>query len=556
MKRAVIYRRVSDPKQDKGYSLQEQLRECERYAKAQGYTVVGVYEDKQTGADMERPGWDALLAAIKPQRIEVVIVDVLDRLARGMAVQLVFEEEISRLGAVIEYANESNDNSDEGRLQKHIKAAIAEYERAKIKRRSKQGKLGKVREGYVVVTMAPYGYDVVSEPKKMWLVVNEDEARIVRLIFHLYVYGDETAGRYSIRGIARKLNEMGVKTRRDTLAEQGQKYEKAVWRPRSVHGILNSPTYIGQWHYNKTSTHTVDGKQGRKDNDASEWITVPVEPLVSQELFDLVQVQLKKNKEQAGRQPKRSYLLTGMLRCKKCQKRYGANTWMYRHKGVERAILYYRCTGNHVIQPKICDMPEFSGELLEGAIWNWLSALVTQPEQIGRMLRAQQEDIRQVNAPMLERLATIEQLQQEKVAERERLLLLYRGGKVPLDLVEPGLMQLTKEIDGLEERRVALANRLDNLLYTDEQISSLEQACAQIGEVEKGLALFTQQEKRLYLERFQLEALLAIEDGQKIAYVSCVFGKERLALSTSSDEGPGSPKNTRNCSRYHARVTG
>lgn len=551
MKRAASYVRVSTVRQGKGFSKQEQIRACERYAEEHGYTIVETFEDKQTGADMERPGWDALLAAIKPLRIDVVLVDVMDRLARGMAVQLVFEEEVTRRDARIEYASEYYEDSDEGKLQKHVKAAIAEYERAKIKRRAKQGRMGKAREGYVVVTTPPYGYSVVSEPKKTRFVVNEDEAKIVRMVFQWYAYGDETSGRLSIRGIARKLNEMGVKTKRDALGEKNPNSETWVWRPRVIHRMLTSQTYIGKWHYNKTTTNTSEGRRNRRDNDPSDWIEVKVAPIISQELFDLVQEQLQENKERAGRRPKRAYLLAGMLRCLKCHKRYSGNTWMYRYKGAERPIVYYRCAGHHVLQPKICDMPEFAGADLEDVVWKWLSSIVTQPEQIGKMLRARQADIQRLNTPLLERLTTIEGLQSEKHAERGRLMMMYQRGNVPLDLVEPSILQLTKEIDDLERSKATLSDRLAKLVYSDDQISSIERACAEVGQVEKGLHLFTFEEKRRYLERFRFQAELAIEDGEKVAYVSCVFGEDRLPLYPSSEDGSASPKDSHNCNRQH-----
>ena len=57
--------------------------------------------------------------------------------------------------------NGGYDDTDEGQLQKQIRAAIAEYERKKIIERSKRGKRGKAKSGYVNVGSRPsYGYKV------------------------------------------------------------------------------------------------------------------------------------------------------------------------------------------------------------------------------------------------------------------------------------------------------------------------------------------------------------------------------------------------------------
>src|SRR4051812_49430817 len=117
MRRAFIYVRVSTLKQGRGYSIPEQIKSCTEYAERMGYMVIGdPFVEQYTGTEMVRPVWDALIAALAENRIEIIILDVVDRLARELAIQLIFEKEVSRLGARIEYASESNDDSDEGRL--------------------------------------------------------------------------------------------------------------------------------------------------------------------------------------------------------------------------------------------------------------------------------------------------------------------------------------------------------------------------------------------------------------------------------------------------------
>jgi len=78
-------------------------------------------------------------------------------------------EEFFRNGVSVEYVIGQYDDSDEGRLQKQIRASIGEYEKAKILERSKRGKRGKAKKRFVIVgARPPYGYKVVSEPHKAW----------------------------------------------------------------------------------------------------------------------------------------------------------------------------------------------------------------------------------------------------------------------------------------------------------------------------------------------------------------------------------------------------
>lgn len=66
-----------------------------------------------------------------------------------------------------------------------IKSAISKYENHQRVERSRRGKQGSARSGYVIATgeRAPYGYIYVSEPHKGWLVIDEEEARVVRQIY-------------------------------------------------------------------------------------------------------------------------------------------------------------------------------------------------------------------------------------------------------------------------------------------------------------------------------------------------------------------------------------
>jgi site-specific DNA recombinase len=61
---------------------------------------------------------------------------------------MLIEEEFKRDGVMIEYVLGQYEDSDEGRLQKQIRASIAKYEKAKILERSKRGKQGKAKSGW------------------------------------------------------------------------------------------------------------------------------------------------------------------------------------------------------------------------------------------------------------------------------------------------------------------------------------------------------------------------------------------------------------------------
>ena len=163
MKLAAIYSRVSTDEQTKGYSLQTQIDACNVYAKERRYTVTESFTDDYTGAAIDRPALNQLRDYMMNNPLDVVIVYDIDRLARKSAYQVLIEEEFKREGVVIEFVMAQYDDTDEGRLQKQIRGVIAEYEKAKILERSKRGKRGKAKSGFVVAgSRPPYGYSTCA----------------------------------------------------------------------------------------------------------------------------------------------------------------------------------------------------------------------------------------------------------------------------------------------------------------------------------------------------------------------------------------------------------
>ena len=110
----------------------------------------------------------------------------------------------------------------------------------------KRGKRGKAQSGFpIVAARPPYGYQVKSEPHKSWLVVDEAEARIVRVVFQWFLYGEAQTRiterkPLSLRAIAAKLGADHVPTRGDTMAHVAKRNGRGTWASR------NGAPYFGQ----------------------------------------------------------------------------------------------------------------------------------------------------------------------------------------------------------------------------------------------------------------------------------------------------------------------
>ncbi len=151
--KAVIYCRVSDPKQRKeGNGLDSQEHRCRQYAEAKGYEVEAVFPDDMTGGGdfMKRPGMVALLAYLdaKPDERYVVIFDDLKRYARDTEFHLKLRRIMTERGATRECLNFSFENSPEGKFFETIAAAQGELEREQNGRQVRQKMRARAERGY------------------------------------------------------------------------------------------------------------------------------------------------------------------------------------------------------------------------------------------------------------------------------------------------------------------------------------------------------------------------------------------------------------------------
>jgi DNA invertase Pin-like site-specific DNA recombinase len=139
--RAAIYARVSTADQ----TCENQLLELHRYAAARGWTGVDYVDRGISGAKDRRPALDTLLVDARRRRFDVLVVWRLDRLGRNLRHLVTLLEDVQALGiAFVSLAEGIDATTPAGKLQMHILAAIAEFERARIAERVRAG-LARVR---------------------------------------------------------------------------------------------------------------------------------------------------------------------------------------------------------------------------------------------------------------------------------------------------------------------------------------------------------------------------------------------------------------------------
>ena len=142
--RAAIYARVSTLDQEP----ENQLAELREYIAARGWTAVEYVDHGISGAKERRPALDRLLREAKRCRFDVLVCWRLDRLGRNLRHLVTLLDELHAVGVSFVSLGEGIDcTTPAGRLQLHVLAALAEFERARIAERVKAGLARAKRRG-------------------------------------------------------------------------------------------------------------------------------------------------------------------------------------------------------------------------------------------------------------------------------------------------------------------------------------------------------------------------------------------------------------------------
>jgi DNA invertase Pin-like site-specific DNA recombinase len=139
--KAALYCHVSTEEQGKsGYSLRQQIEALRRYCDAHDLEVVGEFEDRVSGASLDRLGLDALRDAVSAGGVDAVLAQDRDRFSREPAHVYILREEFREHGATLRSLNDRGDNSPEGELTDGFLDQLAKFERAKTVERTRRGR--------------------------------------------------------------------------------------------------------------------------------------------------------------------------------------------------------------------------------------------------------------------------------------------------------------------------------------------------------------------------------------------------------------------------------
>jgi site-specific DNA recombinase len=345
--KAATYARFSTEKQ-RDESIEDQVRNCQRYASQHGLSVVHQFEDRAiSGTSKNRPGFSSMLAAAQAGEFNVLLVDDLSRLSRDDVETKQVIRRFKFQGLRIVGVSDGYDSNAKGeKIQSTMRGLMNELYLDDLREKTHRGLHGQALAGNHTGGRC-YGYRHVPDVDMTRLdahgrpivvavhrEVDEEQAQVVRQIFQWYADGR------SPRAIAYELNAQGIPSPR------GKKWQQTAIHgdPESGTGMLNNTLYVGLavWNRREWRKNPDTGKRTYVERSRDEWVEKPMPELriIPDELWARVRARQKRQAEELGervrfglrsatlagstRYPGRGpkYLFSGLLKCGCCGANY------------------------------------------------------------------------------------------------------------------------------------------------------------------------------------------------------------------------------------------
>ncbi len=433
--KAALYIRLSREDGDKAesYSVTSQRAILKEYLKL--YPDIELYDfyidDGWSGTNFNRPDFNRMMQDIYEGKVNCVIVKDLSRFGRnytdaGNYLDNVFVRCRVRFIAINNGVDTASNNMNAATrcisvgvtnvINESVAATTSVNVRGTFNVSRAQGKF--------IGSFATYGYTKdPSDHNK--LIVDEEAASVVRLIFEKFISGE------SILGITKDLNEMGIPNPSMYKKLKGYKYRHpagkindGLWPDSSVRRVLKNEMYIGNMVQGKNTTISYKINQCvavPKEN----WIVVENthEAIIDKDIFEKAQALFNRNTRKPLHK-KELDLFAGLVRCADCHRIMNKKT----NKHPYGEYRYYRCSTARKMKNGACTNHTIRIDKLEEAVLVFLQKMVEVAAEYDTVLeRINSSGKRKSRSEHFER--TLETQTKEREKCRQMLTELYPDWK-------------------------------------------------------------------------------------------------------------------------------
>lgn len=326
-KRVAAYCRVSTDHEDQANSFESQQRYFRQYIERNpDWELYEIFADEGISGTntQKRSEFKRMIACAKEGDFDLIITKEISRFARNTLDSIYYTRDLKKHGVGVIFMNDNINTLDgDAELRLAIMSSIAQEESRKTSERVKWGQKRQMEQG-VVFGRSMLGYDV----KDGKMTINEEGAKIVRLIFHKFA--NENKGTHVI---ARELREAGITPMR-----------VKEWSNTVILRVIRNEKYCGDLVQKKTFTPDFLSHEKKYNRGEEEFVIIKDhhEPIVSRELFEKANRILdEKSLTQEGKaKHSNRYPFSGKIKCGCCGSSYVA-----RYKNRKNGTRYkaWRC---------------------------------------------------------------------------------------------------------------------------------------------------------------------------------------------------------------------
>ncbi len=310
-KRVAAYCRVSTDNEDQANSFESQQRYFRQYIERNpDWELYAIFADEGISGTntKKRKEFNRMIECAKNGDFDLIITKEISRFARNTLDSIFYTRDLKKHGVGVIFLNDNINTLDgDAELRLAIMSSIAQEESRKTSERVKWGQKRQMEQG-VVFGRSMLGYDV----KDGKMTINEEGAKIVRLIFHKFV--EEGKGTHVI---ARELREEGIEPMR-----------VKEWQNTVILRVIRNEKYCGDLVQKKTYTPDFLSHEKKYNRGQEEFVIIKDhhEPIISRELFDKANhiLDAKSLSQEGKAKHSNRYPFSGKIKCGRCGASYVA----------------------------------------------------------------------------------------------------------------------------------------------------------------------------------------------------------------------------------------
>jgi len=490
-----------------GDSIENQIQMCKDYATSKYINIqleFDIYEDEGfSGGNINRPKFKELIKNIK--KYDVLICYRLDRISRNVAD---FSSTLDLLQAnncdFVSIREQFDTSSPMGRAMIYIASVFAQLERETIAERVRDNMMEMARRGSWTGGRTPLGYfsettthidDEGNERKLVKLVKNEEELKLVKLIYETYLREG------SLHKTEIWFTQHNIKSNNGILLEK-----------TSLRVILQNPVYViatqevieymknSGWNvygtadgvhsllsYNKTESVTVKGKSTKRFKDKAEWIAAmsSCEGVIDAETWLNVEKQFDKNRDTFPNLGKTNHaILTGKLKCALCGSNMRVSHGTASKKTGEQ-FYYYICSMKKRSKGEVCSAKNLKAREIEDSVLIELENIAKHKREFLENLETEQKQKLKDTNSETKKLKLEKQIRDKKKQIDNLVNKLALDDSIT-DILIDKIKSLKDEVKSFESELLEISNNIEAVKEDSVNISfisSILNKCENIREL-------------------------------------------------------------------------